>query len=83
MTLREKISNALEALQTPSITASSLCQFLNLDESTVKLASLSSVLKKMVDERKLVRFENLGPRGGYGYALRENYENDQHQTEAR
>lgn len=35
----------------------------------VKLSSLSSQLKKMVDARELKRHDDVGPRGGYGYSL--------------
>jgi hypothetical protein len=33
----------------------------------VKMSSLSSTLKKMVDAELLLRVENFGERGGYGY----------------
>jgi hypothetical protein len=36
----------------------------------VKLSSLSSLLKRMVDEGVLMRVENFSPRGAYGYALK-------------
>lgn len=36
----------------------------------VSLASLSSVLNKMVRDGTLLRVSDFGPRGGFGYALR-------------
>lgn len=37
------------------------------------LPSVSSKLKKMVDEHVLLRVKGYGPRGGYGYLLNPNY----------
>lgn len=34
-----------------------------------KLSSLSSMLKKLVDDNSLKRIEKFGPRGGYGYFI--------------
>jgi predicted transcriptional regulator len=35
----------------------------------IKLSSLSSILKKLVDEDILVRRKRFGPCGGYGYTV--------------
>lgn len=37
--------------------------------SDVKLSSLSSQLKKMVDAKEIKRREGVGQRGGYGYSI--------------
>lgn len=49
-------------------TATDLKHVLNAD-GTLKLSSLSSILKRMYDAGELLRFEGFGPRGGYGYKL--------------
>lgn len=54
--------------QCPGACLTATCLAARLD---VKLSSLSSLLKKLTDENVLVRYENVGPRGGYGYKLNE------------
>lgn len=48
----------------PGATCARLCKVLN-----VKSASLSSTLKKLVDRGAMTR-RPMGPRGGYGYFIR-------------
>lgn len=64
VTMRESVLNYLSSTG-QTCTATVLSQVLNLN-----LASLSSVLKKMTDEQELQRVDGHGPRGGYGYAVR-------------
>lgn len=54
--------------QCPGACLTATCLAVHLN---VKLSSLSSLLKKLTDENVLVRCENVGPRGGYGYKLNE------------
>jgi predicted transcriptional regulator len=61
LTMRESVLNHLTS---EPYTASHLAKVLNL-----KLSSLSSILKKMIDDQELQRVDNIGPRGGYGYCL--------------
>lgn len=51
-------------------TATQLSSILTECGHRAKLSSLSSLLKKLTDSGELIRTENFGPRGGYGYSLR-------------
>lgn len=63
---RALIEHMIRQVPGSCLTATCLAVHLN-----VKLSSLSSLLKKLTDENVLVRFEGVGPRGGYGYRLKE------------
>ncbi len=60
--IRNSVIDLLHGL--PPLTAIEIAGV--LDE---KLSSVSSVLKKMVDNKTLKRRKGVGPRGGYGYRL--------------
>jgi len=55
--------------QSTALTATEMQKRIADGGHQVRLSSLSSLLKKMVDNGELKRIENVGPRGGYGYAL--------------
>lgn len=63
MTMQERVLQLLPFFSGP-VTASHIARCLS-----VKLSSVSSLLKKMTDEGLLERIENTGPRGGYGYSI--------------
>ncbi len=63
-TTRERLLVYLKDKHTPR-TAIELAYGLD-----VRLDSLSSLLKKMIDKRELDRFIGVGPRGGCGYLRR-------------
>ncbi len=63
-TIRERILWVLTEIA-EQMTAATITETL----CNVKLDSVSSILKKMVDNGELVRVEGAGPRGGYGYRL--------------
>jgi hypothetical protein len=48
-------------------TAVQIQKYLAANGSKPLLSSLSSLLRKMVDEGLILRVEKFGPRGGYGY----------------
>lgn len=83
MTIRSRIIHVLDRGQV--MTASQMCNCIN-DEfkaDDVKLASLSSALNKMYRNGELARMDQFGPRGGYGYLLKkDNDEDDRNQTKA-
>lgn len=70
MTMKEAVVALLTGAQS-TYTAAQL-QAILIEEAGrwFKLASLSSLLKKLVDHGTLARDENFGPRGGYGYHMR-------------
>jgi len=68
VTLREQVLRFLFNVGVP-YTASEMCHVFNRDGLKVKLASLSSVLRKMYDAGELRRVDDWGPRGGYGYQV--------------
>lgn len=71
MTQRELIRRFLSRTGS-RYTATDLCRALNLERSAAReitLASLSGTLKKMCDAGELTRYEDFGPRGGYGYEI--------------
>jgi len=65
-TMRAKIVQFFRCCSNDLITAGELSKALG-----VQLSSLSSLVKKMCDEGSMERFPNHGPRGGYGYRLKE------------
>lgn len=65
LTMRESVLIYLSSSTSEPHTATQLAKILN-----VNLASLSSVLKKMTDDDELQRVDGHGPRGGYGYVVR-------------
>lgn len=65
MTLQKRIIQLLKLRGLPMTATSISC------ELNAKLSSLSSILKKMSDERIISRIKNFGPRGGYGYEIKE------------
>ena len=72
MTLRQFIVHALSwPPYDKGATASQLLHFAAATQRRIKLSSLSSQLCKMSKAGVLERLENFGPRGGYGYRLKE------------
>ena len=83
MTIRERIWNTLQGSSSmlyhgtrPIMTASDIVRYANYSAvfrpgdnlPDLTLASVSSVLRRMVGEGKILRVKGYGPRGGYGYA---------------
>lgn len=85
-TIRERIRACLEGTPAfrhfgtrPVMTASDITRFINPGGWSnfrygplprVGLASVSSELRRLVSEGKLLRVDGFGPRGGYGYTKR-------------
>lgn len=70
----EKVIETLACSHAQVMTAQELVTNINRCYSKkVRLDSLSSKLKRMVDEYVLLRVKGYGPRGGYGYLLNPNY----------
>lgn len=69
--MRELAIKYLRYMAAPYATATRINEWMLSDGHPSKLSSLSSLLKKMTDENVLERIENYGPRGGYGYRLRQ------------
>ena len=73
VTTRERIAALLGFPTRPILTASQIRNVINdhsAADKQVRLSSVSSLLKKMVDTGEIERHENFGPRGGYGYCTR-------------
>lgn len=64
-TIRQMIAEMMYDRNNP-FTAKRLQDAIGM-HTKVKMSSLSSTLKKMVDQGLLLRVEKFGPRGGYGY----------------
>jgi len=74
MTIRRRVLHLLKHAGA-IVTAVDIYHVLNVESGigpseSVKLSSLSSVLKRMCDGGELDRLKNFGPRGGYGYRLK-------------
>ena len=67
MTIRERVVNLLSCRVVP-VTAGEIAHC--LEPVGVKLSSLSSILRRMVDRGELLSFPDRGLRGGNGYLLR-------------
>ncbi len=66
-TIREKIFRELSTL----VLADDFLTSTELSRLTkVKLSSISSVLRKMVRKKEIIRKEDFGPRKGFGYRLK-------------
>jgi hypothetical protein len=72
-TIEERVIESLSAAMCQVMTAQELLNDMNHYYPKVKLASLSSKLKKMVDSFVLLRVNGYGPRGGFGYLMNPNY----------
>lgn len=69
-TMRQMIAEIMYDRNNP-FTAKRLQDAIGM-HTKVKLSSLSSTLKKMVDDGLLLRVDKFGPRGGYGYMENKN-----------
>lgn len=79
MRIEQLIVDTFSASQAQVLSAQDIVNDINAYTSVarrIKLSTLSSKLKKMVDEFKLLRVKGYGPRGGYGYLLNPNYKFD-------
>lgn len=73
-TIEEAVVETFNAVQVQVLTAQELLNEINSYKSygRQRLDSLSSKLKRLVDQKVLLRVKGYGPRGGYGYLLNPN-----------